>query len=308
MSFSAKKKYVIIVVISLWVILGLIFFLDKFLKQRNITSWFKYRKDIILRLEDEILKDIYQFNQKCGILIKDLRTGYEIAFNQDMVFPSASLVKIPIMACVYCAYREGKLDLKDKLILKDSDKTAGSGILKYMPGGRTFEIEELLHLMIAYSDNTATNMLIDLLGFDYLNSCFKNLGLRHTNVSRKILDNKSRDRGFENFTTAQDISYILEIIYRGEFLNKDISKKCLEFLKQQKVRDRIPALLPIDVVVAHKTGLEKGICHDAGVIFTKEGDFLICILTAHNFKNAQPAKRFISRVAQRLYLTFNKDE
>ncbi|MCM8780278.1 MAG: class A beta-lactamase-related serine hydrolase, partial [Candidatus Omnitrophica bacterium] len=198
--------------------------------------------------------------------------------------------------------------LNQKVVLKNTYKAPGSGELKNAPEGTALEIEELVRAMISKSDNTATNILIDLLGFDYLNDCFKKLGLKKSNIYRKMLDDKARSKGLENFTHALDTGYILEKIYRRELIDKNVSEKCLDFLKQQKVRDRIPAMLPSQLVVANKTGLENGVCHDVGIIFTKEGDFLICVLTAHNFKTSQPAKQFISRIAQRVYLAFNKNE
>ncbi|MCM8791714.1 MAG: class A beta-lactamase-related serine hydrolase, partial [Candidatus Omnitrophica bacterium] len=140
------------------------------------------------------------------------------------------------------------------------------------------------------------------------NGCFKKLGLKNTNIDRKILDSKAKIKGLENFTSAKDIAYILEKIYKKELINKDISEKCLAFLKKQKIRDRIPKMLPSYISVAHKTGLENGGCHDAGIIFTKEGDFLICVLTQHNFKTNHSAKKFISKIAQKLYFAFNKNE
>ena len=160
--------------------------------------------------------------------------------------------------------------------------------------------------MIAKSDNTATNMLIDILGFDYLNKCFKDFGLEHTNINRKMMDMKSRSRGIENYTTASDMALIINKIYDGVLINREISKKCLDLLKMQSVKDRIPKLLPKDLNVAHKTGLERRVCHDAGIVFTKKGDFLICALIKHNYKSSRRAKRLISKLALLVYNYFEK--
>jgi beta-lactamase class A len=117
-----------------------------------------------------------------------------------------------------------------------------------------------------------------------------------------MMDFSDRKNGIENYTTARDISYILEKIYRGELINQKISKQCLELLQRQKMRDRIPARLPANTIVAHKTGLERGICHDAGIVFTPNGDFLICVLVKHKNKTARPAKKFIAQLA---FLAYN---
>jgi beta-lactamase class A len=82
----------------------------------------------------------------------------------------------------------------------------------------------------------------------------------------------------------------------------DASERCLRVLKLQRVNDRIPKYLPVGVTVAHKTGLERSVCHDAGIIFSCNGDFLICVLTQHTNPNAQASKNFIARVALATYV------
>ena len=129
------------------------------------------------------------------------------------------------------------------------------------------------------------------------------MGLRNTNIVRKMIDFQERREGIENYTTAEDMAFLLEGLYRNNLLNKDISKQCLLLLGQQKVNDRIPRKLPKDgIVIAHKTGLERHVCHDVGIVFTQKGNFLICVLIKHENKLAKPAKRFISDIA---LLTYN---
>jgi len=253
-------------------------------------------------LEDEIKKELNGFAGEAAIVIKDLNTGWQIRINQDKLFASASLVKIPIMAACFYAANEGRIKLQDILTLKAAHKVSGTGILKDAPVGAEFTIEELIQLMISESDNTAANMLIECLGFDYLNNCFKKLGLKDTNISRAMMDFISRGKGRENFTSASDLAFLLDEIYNTGLINRAYSQMCLELLKKQKIKDRIPVKLPAHIPVAHKTGLEKGICHDAGIVFTSQGDFLICVLTKHKDKTARPAKRFIAQVA---YLAYN---
>lgn len=301
-----SKKIFLWLAVSFLLILSLGYGLSRFYKFVNQKKWYQTRKKIFLKLQRNLQEDIQNVPFRYAILIKDFSTGYKFAYNEEMPLPAASLLKVPIMACVYCANEAKKIDVRSKVVVKDSYRTAGSGILKNLSGENTFEVEELVRLMIAYSDNTATNVIIDLLGFDYLNNCFKNLGLESTFISRKILDRQAKKEGKENYTSAEDVGYILEKIYKGELINKEVSGRCLEFLKEQKIADRIPRLLPADVKVAHKTGLENGLCHDAGIIFSQNGDFLICVLTQHKFKTAYPAKHFISKIAYDLYYTFNK--
>jgi len=251
---------------------------------------------------EKIINEIIQFKGETGIVIKDLRNNREIAHDNDKRFPSASLAKIPIMAACFLADREGKIKFDREVSLKNSDKLTGSGILKEVRAGATFSIEELIGLMIYDSDNTATNMLTNMLGIDYMNNTFNSFGLKNTNLSRKVADFFARDKGIENYTTAEDMAFLLERMYRRSLVNKDISEKCLKLLKLQQVNDRIPKYLPINVTVAHKTGLERSVCHDVGIVFSCKGDFLICVLTKHVNSNSVPSKEFIAKVT---LLTYN---
>ncbi|MDD5730274.1 MAG: class A beta-lactamase-related serine hydrolase [Candidatus Omnitrophica bacterium] len=265
---------------------------EKMLLERKHQAW------VILRQTVE--NEMNSFNGDAGIIIKDLKNNWEIDYQKDKLFPSASLAKIPIMAACFQAIRDAKLSLNDTIVLKASCKVPGSGRLKNMPSGTPLTVEELLELMITESDNTAANMIIGLLGFDYLNSYFKENGLEKTNLSRKMMDFRCRKQGIENYTTAEDITSILEKIYKKKFINAQISGQCLRILKDQKINDRIPKKLPQDAEVAHKTGLENNVCHDAGIVFTEKGDFLICVLTRHPGRSG-PAKRFISDIALNTY-------
>ncbi|NQU74487.1 MAG: serine hydrolase [Candidatus Omnitrophica bacterium] len=253
-------------------------------------------------LRNTLTEEAAKFSGDPSIVIKDLKRGWIINLDENIKLPSASLVKVPIMASCFYAAANGKLDLNSRVLLEARHKAGGSGEIEGKPNGTAFTIEELIDLMIIQSDNTATNMLIDLLGFDYLNACFKKFGLEDTNISRMMMDMKSRRMGIENYTTARDMALVFEKIYTGHLINRKVSLRCLNILKQQKMQDRIPARLPDDIAVAHKTGLEKGICHDVGIVFTNNGDFLICALTKHHDKSARRAKRLISKIA---FLTYN---
>ena len=243
-----------------------------------------------------------------AFLFKDLDSpGTEFCFNEKEKFVAASLIKLPILAVALNAAKEGKISLTDELVVIRKDITGGSGKLKAMNLPYELTIEKTLEMMISISDNTATNKIIDLLGSKRVNDGFNMLGLDGTSLSRKIMDFSMRRKGFENYTSAYDISFLLEMIYNRNLVDADSSVLALSFLKTQKVNDRIPRYLPKDVVVAHKTGLEKGVVHDAGIVFTLKGDYIICVLVG-NAKSYKEAKKFIAQVSlltYNLYNTFN---
>lgn len=271
------------------------------IKQRE----FSRRRACWSELGERIKKEIVGFNGRAGIIIEDLNTGCRLEVNADALFPAASLLKIPIAVSYFYAANEGKISLDEVLTLKTSDKVGGSGGIKELPDGTQFTLKRLIELMISESDNTAANMLIERLGQNYLNKCFKKIGLGRTNICRAMMDFKSRRQGRENFITASDLAYLLDEAYHKKLISKNYSQLLLKYLKEQKIRDRIPRRLPVTTLVAHKTGLERRICHDAGIVFTPKGDFMICVLTRHRGKTAKPAKIFISRIAFLVYDFFS---
>lgn len=257
------------------------------------------RKKILTRLHYKIQAFIQDYEKEIGYVIKDLKTNVMVSHNIDKIFPSASLVKIPLMICLLQAEKEGHLNLYQKIVLKKCHKASGAGILKYQRPQQMFTIDSLIELMITRSDNTATNMLTDLLGFNYINSTFQKIGLKVTNFSRKILDFKAIRKGIENYTTPREISWLLEMIYRKKIVSKYACEYMLSVLKKQYIADRIPRYLPRYLEIAHKTGLMNKVCHDAGIIFSDKGDILICVLTSNI--NTKIAKRIIGAIAYKTY-------
>ena len=290
MGILTRKKRLYILIVLLILIAG-----ANFLSVRQKERLEK-RKAAWVNLGRILEERIKSSSLDAGLVIEDFRMNLRVIYNADKPFAAASLVKVPIMLACFYADDKKKINLKDSVILKSAQKVSGSGILKDMPGGTSLTIEELVDLMITQSDNTACNMLIDLLGFDYINDFFQALGLKDTNLSRKMMAFRARRKGIENYTTARDMAFCLEIIYRNKFLGPGVSRRAVSLLKKQEVNDRIPARLPDSVPVAHKTGLERKICHDVGIMFTPGGDFLVCVLTK-NAKNTKLAKRFIAQIA-----------
>ncbi|MDO8729714.1 MAG: serine hydrolase [Candidatus Omnitrophota bacterium] len=254
------------------------------------------------KLKRNLNTEIRSFNGQAGVVVEDLRTGRVLVHQPSRPFPAASVIKVPMMTACFQAATEGKLDLNSTVVVRPADKVSGSGVLKAMPGRREVRVSKLIDWMITQSDNTATNVLMSRLGMNYYNRHFQQMGLSGTRLARPMMDFSQRKKGVENTTTAQDMARVLRKLYRVEGVSPQTSRAGLDLLRRQHLHDRIPALLPEGVPVAHKTGLERGVCHDAGIIFTRKGDLLICVLTQRKGKGtSQPAKRFIARLAQHVY-------
>lgn len=288
-----KKKVLFAIALTL-VILALIWLFDFYADyKKERARWDSLKGAIIAQTKG--------FNGRAYVIVKDYNRNWRIDIDSGTQVPAASIIKVPIMGAVFSAQEEGKLSVSDKIKLRQKDKTGGSGILKNQRSGKEYNIREIIKLMMTISDNTATNILINLIGFDRLNAWFKDNGLKGTQLSRLMMDMASRDKGIENYTTAEDIALVLDKIYRGKLIDQNVSSECMRILKEQKTKNRIPAKLPKGTVVAHKTGLEKGICHDAGIVFTSNGDFLICVLTCHEYRNSFKPRELISKIAYTIY-------
>jgi beta-lactamase class A len=299
------RQSIIIVVLFLTALAVVYPILNKNAAENDIAASeeasYDYKRATSYReLMSELEHRAAKFHGEAGILVKDLKTRQTIGINSSKLFPSASLVKMPIMAAVFQAEKEGRLKLTDTLAVERKEKIRSSSKVYRARPGTKFTIIDLVEQMITHSDNTATNMIVDSLGFGYLNQKFVEFGLKNTDMRRGVMDLKWRAAGIENYTTPEDMALLLEKIYHGELVSPEASMQMMEILKRQHINDRLPKGLPGDLVVAHKTGLLHDTVSDCGIVFTNEGDFIICVLTAdiHGYKSA---KRFIGKIAECTY-------
>jgi len=251
-------------------------------------------------LADAVSARADQFGGTVGYIIKDFKTGKVAAVNGQQSFPSASLIKFPILCAAFQAVEEGKLYLSTPITLQRADKKSGSGVLKLSPVGSVYTNRELLEYMIGHSDNTAAALLVRQLGYDYLQKTFVRLGLQDTLITPEGFKLTSQKVEEDNMTSPRDMAYLLEKIYKRELVSAEASDQMLDILKHQHLRDRLPRFLPTGWEIAHKTGLLRRACHDVGIVFSPKGDYMICVLTSHDatYKNA---KRFIAYVARITY-------
>ena len=257
-------------------------------------------------LEKEINNFASSTSGEIYFLIKDLSFPYKkLSLKESTSLPAASLIKLPLLAVAAEAMKENKI-LPDELVtIEKKDVAGGSGIIKGMDLPIKLTFQKICELSITHSDNTATNKIIDILGFDYINDGFTALGLKHTRLKRKMMDFYERRKGTENYTSASDIAVLLEKIYRKKIVNVKMCGTMLSFLKKQKVNDRLPRYLPRETIIAHKTGLEKGITHDAGIIFSPKGDYIICVLTK-GMNDQKKTKKIIAQISLLAYNLYQK--
>lgn len=165
--------------------------------------------------------------------------------------------------------REGRLDLNRRIRLEDDQRAESCGALAYLDGGLEPTIRDLYVLMIILSDNTATNILIDLVTMDSVNQTMRELGYRNIVLERKMMDLEALEAGLNNYVSPDEIGDILEKIYLGQLIDPDLSAEMVRVLKLQQVNYKLPYLIDDDVEIAHKTGENRGVSHDVGIVYSR---------------------------------------
>lgn len=224
-----------------------------------------------------------------GVALLDPRTGESLSIRGDAPFPSASVIKVPILVEVFQQVEKGKLRLHDPLVLLEADKVPGAGVLQFLHAPLELTVRDAAILMIILSDNTATNLLIDKVGIRAVNARMDTLGLPQTRLHAKVfrgrttmIDSAAYEKYGLGVTTPDDMARLLAMIYRGEAVSDDASRQMVEILKAQMKDDRIPRYLPEGTVVANKTGELNEVKHDCGIVYARARDYVLCIMTRDN--------------------------
>lgn len=236
---------------------------------------------------------------KTCVVLKDLKKD-EWIFRKDekMVVPSASTIKILIMVEALKQVQEGKYQLDEKFSIMEEDKVDYSILSDLTTDSYTFR--DLIMLMIIVSDNTATNVLIDLLGFDAVNHRAIEIGLQNTRLQRKMMDFEAAKAGKQNLTTAMDMALLMEKIYKKEVLNLDLCNLALDILKRQKDKTMLKRYIPEDVEIAHKTGDLANLNHDIGIIFLPQSTYLLGVFVSEAKSNLE-AQQTIGEISKTVY-------
>lgn len=250
---------------------------------------------------------------KVAIAVKHLATGETYFLNADEVMPTASLIKVAVLIEAYQQVEEGKVKLTDRLTLRQEDKVPGSGILTpHFSPGATFTLRDALRLMIAFSDNTATNLVLDKVGIKAVNKRMKAWGYPNTRLNAKVfrgattsVDPARTKRYGLGSTTAREMVRLFEELQVG-VRNRPAPKQImLGHLKKNADRDKFTRLLPPGTVVAHKDGSTQVTRTDAGLITLPDGVVAVCVLTTDNadrrWHSDNAGNVLCARVAKEVY-------
>jgi beta-lactamase class A len=265
------------------------------------------------KLKDQINSKLAEQPGNFAVAFKDLSTGETLLINEQEFFHAASTMKTPVMIEVYKQAAAGKFSLNDSFLLKnlftsivdssafslhandDSDSTL------YQHLGEKRSLYNLVYDMIIRSSNLATNMVIELVNARNVTQTMRQLGANKIQILRGVEDSKAYDKGLNNVTTANDLLVIFEKMAKGEIVDSASSQAMIKILLNQEFNEIIPARLPKDVKVAHKTGNISHVLHDSGIVFLPNGKKYVLVILSKNLQNEENAKKAMAEVSEMIY-------
>lgn len=227
-----------------------------------------------------------------AVALHDIESGAELQYDADRWFHGASTIKVAILLAVYGEIDRGRLVPQSRVHVRNrflsaydgspfrvlADRDADSEV--HAAIGKTMRISELALHMIATSSNLATNLLLDLIGLESVRHTIDHFGLTGIDVRRGVEDEKAYEHGIVNRVTANGLVRLLRLIAEERAYTPELSREMLDILHQQEFKKGIPARLPREVRVAHKTGDISTVAHDAGVVYPPARQpYVIAILT-----------------------------
>lgn len=269
-------------------------------------------------LESRIAPLAQAHKGRVAVAVKNLKTGESYSLNASEVMPTASLIKLPVMVETYWQAVEKKVKLETTLTFKKEDRVPGSGILtQHFSDGATFPLRDAVRLMIVYSDNTATNLVLDQIGIPGTNVRMESLGLKNTRINAKVfkgsttsIDPEATKKYGLGSTTANEMVQLLEMIEAGKVITPEACKEMLKHLKACDDKNTIARYLPTGMDLAFKTGAVSDSRTGAGIAYTKAGPVAFCILTTGNedkrWSRENASEVLLANVAKEVYDYFGK--
>ncbi len=265
-------------------------------------------------LELQILDSIHQNEGEFALIFKSLDSvGQAIYINKKAMFHAASTMKTPVMIEVYKRAHEGSLSLEDTLTVTTQFRSivdsswyeltpdTDSELELYHQIGQPRSIRELIEDMITESSNIATNMLVQHLGGEHITRSMRELGAKDMHVLRGVEDIKAFEQSLSNMTNAQSLLVIFEKLALGEVVSQEASAEMVEILKRQKFRDVIPAQLPGNVEVAHKTGTLSQAHHDSGIVYLPDGRKYVLVMLSKNLLDFDRTTELLSNLSKMIF-------
>ena len=232
-----------------------------------------------------------------SVYVWDYETGNYVDINANEIFPTASIIKLPVLVELFRSIEKNQLTIYDEMPLTEYYRSEGSGSLQFKAANSTYTIDKLARMMITESDNSATNMLMARLGsMTDINSALRQWGLKHTYVQTWL-----PDLGGTNHSTARDMAQILYNIDNPNFLSNESREKIFDYMGHVHNNRLIAAGLPSGATFLHKTGDIGKMLGDAGIVYAPNGKKYIVVIFANRPHNSPLGKEFIVKASQTIY-------
>jgi beta-lactamase class A len=208
-------------------------------------------------------------------------------------------VKIPIMIELYRQVDRGERTLTDRYELRNEDRAAGSGVLLHLHQGLDLSLDDLIYLMISISDNTATNVLIDLAGMDNVNATMRSLGMTDSTLGRKMKGRPAQGDEQENWATPDDYAAAIAALLERRAASAEACERMIATLEKQQCTRRISRYLPEGDAIrwGSKTGSIAGVTNDVGFIATERGTVIVSAF-CENLADQHVGERVIGDIAR----------
>jgi beta-lactamase class A len=263
------------------------------------------REVLWMKLEKSILDVDDGLDGVMGVAVIDLVDGHKYLLHANDVYPQASSIKICVLAELYRQAQEGKLKLTDMYTVNATDLVQDSDIMGGLtPGVTQITLRDLATMMVAVSDNSATNVLIDRVGIENVNAFLSAQGLRDTRLRRKMMDLKAAVEGRENISTPNEMAKLLQSLFQGKILNKEMTDDFFKVLATHK-DSWIPRNLPDDLKIADKPGALEGVRNDSGVIFVDKRLYILCVMTTY-LRRERDGEEAISNISLAAWRMFDR--
>jgi beta-lactamase class A len=250
-----------------------------------------------------------------GVSVRNLRTGESLSIRGGETYPSASLVKVPVLVSLLDQVNRGAVRLDERMGMIGRDRVGGSGILQHMEPGLPLTVGDAAWLMITLSDNTATNLLLDKLNVRTVWETMEGLGLPHTKIHSKtflratsIAPDSSVKYGL-GVAVPDEMVRLFALLHEGKAVSPALDSLALAMLRANQDGSKLVRWLPQDVAVAHKSGDVDRARNDCGIIYGPDAPVAVCVMTRDNqhttYAVDAPAHLLIGRIGREVFRHYN---
>lgn len=263
-------------------------------KESN-TSLITAIKEKILRIgnkdEEDLVQELNEYLETkkgtYGIYVYELDSGNSFGINEEIVFPAASTVKVPLLMAVYKDIENGTISKEEEIVYTSADYEEGTGSIQYTKVGEKWTVQELAKRMMKQSDNIAKNMFLRVLGFKNVQNYITGLGVKNVDMS------------MNNTTTPKDAGMLLTLVYKNKVVDEELSDEMINLMVETDFERRLPRYLE-GVRVPHKIGTWAGAISDTGIVFLDGRPYTISVYSK-GIQNVEDAENVIATISKKVY-------